>query len=135
MEGSGDRVRSSYYSKLNQVKTYSSSGNSSSEDGKKSVLKSVATAFSPVAPPVMPKKESGIDDAPVVEVGEKLLEKYEDPNNEGFALNYIEKAGHDLRMKYLYSLANMGLWVTMGDKPKTHQTGTFALFFHFRGVR
>ena len=127
MVDSADRVRSSYYSKLSQIKSHTAqgSGSSSPEDVKKGLSKSTVTVPSPVAPPLMPTKSSTIDDAPEVQVDEKVMEKYEDPNNEGFALNYIEKAGHDLRMKFLHSLAKMGLWVSIWDKPKTHQTGAF----------
>ncbi len=54
---------------------------------------------------------------------EKLVDKFEDANIEGFALNTIEKNGDTIRKKYLYTLCKMKLWVSPSEKPTTHQTG------------
>ena len=73
----------------------------------------------------MGKAASTLEDVPIVNEGEEVFEKFEDPNSEGFALNYIEKKGHDIRMKFLHTLAMMKILVPLSMKPKTHQTGKF----------
>jgi hypothetical protein len=93
------------------------------EDSKKAVPKAEAEVAKPVAPPKMHANNESVEEGQSIAEDEKLLEKFEDPSNEGFTLNYVEKAARDIRMKYLHSLVMMKILVPSHLKPKTHQTG------------
>ena len=137
MSGPGDRFRSSYYSKLQHMTSLTpqpppiEKAASMIEDSKKSMMALSTSGTKPVAPPIMPAQKPETEEVSVVGEGEKISEKFEDPSNEGFALNYIEKTGHDLRMKFMHSLVMMKILVPLSMKPKTHQTGilSFPQFF------
>ncbi len=116
----GDRLRSNYYEKLKHAETQSASV---SEDFKRRSGSMLVTSASSIAPTTPLKSVVHTsDDSPVVGEGEKLASTFEDPSAEGFSLNYIEKAGLDIRMKFLHSLVMKGVLVPASMKPKTHQT-------------
>jgi len=134
-----DRVRISYYKKLKEVMGQPGTATTNPpapaspptpptssyipEDTKKTAS-IIAPIAKPVAPPIMPEKHQVLEEVQGIAEDEKLLDKFEDPSNEGFTLNYVEKKAHDIRMKYLHSLVMMKILVPCHLKPKTHQTGT-----------
>ncbi len=120
MEPPFDRLRSSYYAKLKQAEMQNSIP-LSNEDTKRVSGSILSTPTKPVAPPKLLHSLS--DEVPTVGEDEKLASTFEDPSGEGFALNYIEKVGHDIRMKFLHTLVMKGVLVPASMKPKTHQTG------------
>lgn len=111
--------RFKYYDKLTMAKTSSAiiTGTHRIEEVKKSESEVKLNEVSPNM------TKSIKDDNLALAEGERLVNKFEDPNNEGFSLNYIERTAHSYRMKYLHSLASKKIWIPISEKPKTHQTG------------
>ena len=124
VEESPDHFRHAYYTKLFQMKSHGPMGSDSLEETKREAIRASSIKITPVAPPIMPISSTPFDNGSMLAEGEKVLEKFEDQNSDGFALNYI---GSEWRVKYLHKLAKTGVWVPVADKPKTHQTGNLIL--------
>ena len=122
---SPDHSRHSYYSKLFHMRSHGPMGSDNLEEIKREVSRASSTQITPVAPPIMTISSLPTDKGSRLNEGERVLEKFEDKNCDGFALNYI---GSEWRVKYLHTLAKTGVWVPVADKPKTHQTGNLILY-------
>eukprot|EP00831_Metopus_contortus_P066587 TRINITY_DN5939_c0_g1_i1.p1 TRINITY_DN5939_c0_g1~~TRINITY_DN5939_c0_g1_i1.p1 ORF type:complete len:357 (-),score=65.06 TRINITY_DN5939_c0_g1_i1:23-1093(-) len=117
MEPLEDRNRKSYYAKLHHI-TNSTASKSSTSAPAPPIAPEVAPKTEPESPIEEEKKSTG----DTVGEDEKVIDSYEHPSSEGFKINYIEKRGHDLRMKYLHSLMMKNILLPEFMKQKNHQT-------------